>query len=100
MFGFLLSAFRFRCVKLADENTKCSEPIDPEHTLSVRIPLNRRNRNHVNAMYFGVLNVGSDLAAGLLAARYAANSGVQVVPEFAGLKAVSRKSVFLPIAKA
>jgi acyl-coenzyme A thioesterase PaaI-like protein len=31
----------------------------------VRIPLKRRNKNHLNSMYFGVLAVGADLAGGL-----------------------------------
>jgi acyl-coenzyme A thioesterase PaaI-like protein len=33
----------------------------------VLIPLNRRTRNHLNSMYFGVLAAGADCAAGLLA---------------------------------
>jgi acyl-coenzyme A thioesterase PaaI-like protein len=33
----------------------------------VRIPLNRRTRNHLNSMYFGVLACGADCAGGLLA---------------------------------
>jgi acyl-coenzyme A thioesterase PaaI-like protein len=33
----------------------------------VRIPLLRRNRNHLGSMYFGALCVGSDCAAGALA---------------------------------
>jgi len=31
----------------------------------IRIPLKRRNKNHLNSMYFGVLSVGADLAGGL-----------------------------------
>jgi acyl-coenzyme A thioesterase PaaI-like protein len=33
----------------------------------IRIPLNRRTRNHVGSMYFAALAVGADCAAGLLA---------------------------------
>ena len=33
----------------------------------IKIPLKRRNRNHLNSMYFGVLAVGADVAGGLLA---------------------------------
>lgn len=33
----------------------------------VKIPLNRRTRNHYRSMYFGVLAAGADLGAGLLA---------------------------------
>jgi acyl-coenzyme A thioesterase PaaI-like protein len=33
----------------------------------IRIPLNRRTRNHYRSMYFGVMAAGADLGAGLLA---------------------------------
>ena len=33
----------------------------------VKIPLNRRTKNHLNSMYFGVLATGADLAGGLVA---------------------------------
>ena len=33
----------------------------------IKIPIKRRNRNHLNSMYFGVLAVGADVAGGLLA---------------------------------
>src|SRR4051812_28877209 len=33
----------------------------------IEIPLNRRTRNHLRSMYFGVLAVGADLGGGLLA---------------------------------
>ncbi len=33
----------------------------------IKIPLNRRTRNHLNSMYFGVLATGADLAGGLVA---------------------------------
>jgi acyl-coenzyme A thioesterase PaaI-like protein len=35
----------------------------------VKIPLNRRTRNHLGSMYFGTLAVGADVAGGLLAYR-------------------------------
>jgi acyl-coenzyme A thioesterase PaaI-like protein len=35
----------------------------------VKIPLNRRTRNHLNSMYFGTLCVGADCAGGLIAMR-------------------------------
>lgn len=38
-----------------------------EESCSIKIPLNRRTRNHVKSMYFGVLAVGADLAGGLMA---------------------------------
>jgi hypothetical protein len=34
---------------------------------SIKIPLNRLTRNHLNSMYFGTLAIGADAAGGLLA---------------------------------
>lgn len=36
----------------------------------VKIPLKRRNKNHLNSMYLGVLCSGADVAAGLLAVQF------------------------------
>ena len=41
-----------------------------KNSLEVRIKLNRRTRNHLNSMYFGVLSVGADVTGGYLAMRY------------------------------
>ena len=38
-----------------------------ESTLEIKIPLNRRTRNHINSMYFGALSVGADITGGFLA---------------------------------
>tara|TARA_B100001146_G_C15866778_1_gene300086 strand:- start:28 stop:510 length:483 start_codon:yes stop_codon:yes gene_type:complete len=38
-----------------------------EHALEVKIKLNRKTRNHLNSMYFGVLSVGADITGGFLA---------------------------------
>lgn len=38
-----------------------------EDHLEVMIPLNRRNKNHLNSMYFGTLSVGADVTSGFLA---------------------------------
>lgn len=38
-----------------------------ESTLEIKIPLNRRTRNHIKSMYFGALSVGADLTGGFLA---------------------------------
>jgi len=38
-----------------------------EHECRIKIPLNRRTRNHLKSMYFGVLATGADLAGGLVA---------------------------------
>lgn len=36
-----------------------------EKRIVVKLPLNRRSKNHLNSMYFGALAVGADLAGGL-----------------------------------
>ena len=41
-----------------------------ENSLEVKIKLNRRTRNHLNSMYFGVLSVGADVTAGFLAMKF------------------------------
>ena len=41
-----------------------------ETSLEVKIKLNRRTRNHLNSMYFGVLSVGADVTGGFLAFEY------------------------------
>ena len=38
--------------------------------LEVKIKFNRRTKNHLNSMYFGVLSVGGDGAGGLLAMKF------------------------------
>ena len=38
-----------------------------ETTLEIKIPLNRRTRNHINSMYFGALSIGADITGGFLA---------------------------------
>ena len=38
-----------------------------DHVCEVKIPLNRKTKNHLKSMYFGSLAIGADLAAGLAA---------------------------------
>lgn len=52
----------------------------------VRIPLNRRTKNHLKAMYFGVLCVGADCAGGLIAMSQIAESGKKVALVFKDMK--------------
>ena len=35
--------------------------------LEIKIPLNRRTKNHLNSMYFGALSIGADITGGFLA---------------------------------
>ena len=41
-----------------------------EEKIVVKIPFRRRNRNHLNSIYFGALCVGADCTGGLLAMKY------------------------------
>ena len=45
------------------------EHIDDDKAV-ISIPLRRRNKNHFQSMYMGVLATGADVAAGILAFRY------------------------------
>ena len=42
--------------------------------LEVKIKLNRRTKNHLNSMYFGVLSVGADVTGGFLAMKLICNN--------------------------
>jgi len=53
----------------------------------VRIPLMRRTKNHLNAMYFGALCAGADLAGGLVAMRRIQQRGDKVVFVFKDFQA-------------
>ena len=44
----------------------------------VKVPLNRRTKNHLNSMYFGVLAAGADTAGGLIAMRTIQEEGNSV----------------------
>lgn len=46
--------------------------------IEIKIPLNKRTKNHLNSMYFGVLSTGADCAGGLLAMKVAKESGQKV----------------------
>ena len=42
--------------------------------LEVKIKLNRRTKNHLNSMYFGVLSIGADVTGGFLAMKLIRNN--------------------------
>ena len=44
----------------------------------IKIPLNRRTKNHLNSLYFGVLAAGADCAGGILAMKLAKESGANI----------------------
>lgn len=53
----------------------------------LKIPLNRRTRNHLHSLYFGVLAIGADLAAGMLAMKIIKESGRDISLVFKDFKA-------------
>lgn len=48
----------------------------------IKIPLNRRTKNHLNSMYFGALSTGADIAGGLVAMREISKSKKKVSLSF------------------
>ena len=46
--------------------------------MAIRVPLNRKTRNHLHGMYFGVLAAGADCAGGLIAYKAIQESKVKV----------------------
>ena len=55
--------------------------------LELKIKLNRRTKNHLNSMYFGVLAVGADVTGGFLAMRYIQASTSKIALIFKDFKA-------------
>ena len=55
--------------------------------LEIKIKLNRRTKNHLNSMYFGVLAVGADVTGGFLAMRYIKASTSKIALIFKDFKA-------------
>jgi acyl-coenzyme A thioesterase PaaI-like protein len=53
----------------------------------VKIPLNRRTKNHLNSMYFGVLCTGADIAGGYAAMSEITNSRKKVALSFKDFQA-------------
>lgn len=58
-----------------------------DEQLVVRMPLNRRSRNHLNSMYFGALCVGADLAGGFHGFYHADKANCKVRLAFKSFKA-------------
>ncbi len=46
--------------------------------ITVKIPLSRRNKNHLGSMYFGALAIGADCAGGIYAAKLIKESGENI----------------------
>ena len=60
--------------------------IDKDHCI-LKIKLNRKTKNHLNSMYIGALNVGADLAGGILARELTKRSGRKLPPVFKNMQA-------------
>lgn len=58
-----------------------------DERIVVKLPLNRRTKNHLNCMYFGALAIGADCAAGLIAMNRIDASGQKVSLIFQDLHA-------------
>ena len=58
-----------------------------EEKIVVKVPLRRRNKNHLKSMYFGTLCVGADCTGGLLAMRFINERPEQVSLVFKDFKA-------------
>ena len=56
-------------------------------SVTLKIPLIRRNRNHVGSMYIGALAIGADLSSALLALNIVDKSKRKIIPIFKDLKA-------------
>ncbi len=58
-----------------------------DESMTLKIPLTRRTRNHVGSFYFGAFAVGADLSAGLMAMRFIGKQKKKIVPIFKDFKA-------------
>lgn len=58
-----------------------------EEGCEILIPLRRRNKNHLNSMYFGALAVGADVAPGLLCFYLAEKHRLKLLFAFKSMKA-------------
>ena len=58
-----------------------------EDKIEVLIPLKRRNKNHLNSMYFGVLAVGADVAGGFMAMSKSQSRGEVISLAFKAVEA-------------
>lgn len=58
-----------------------------QQTVVVKIPFRRRNKNHLNSLYFGVMAVGADVAGGFMAMHKAQQRGGHVSLAFKAVKA-------------
>ena len=73
-FGFFKVPMIFYCrPKVIDIN---------ENSVTVKISLNRRTKNHVGSMYLGALSVGADITSAMLALELIKQSNRKIIPIF------------------
>ena len=73
-FGFFKVPMIFYCrPKVIDIN---------ENSVTVKISLNRRTKNHVGSMYLGALSVGADITSAMLALELIKESDRKIIPLF------------------
>ncbi len=58
-----------------------------DEEIIVKLPCNRRNKNHLNSMYFGALSIGADLAGGFHGLYHAEKSKLKVSLAFKSFQA-------------
>ncbi|WP_174269576.1 DUF4442 domain-containing protein [Vibrio ichthyoenteri] len=58
-----------------------------QNKVEVVIPLKKRNKNHLNSMYFGVLAVGADVAGGFMAMSKSQARGERISLAFKAVQA-------------
>ena len=79
LFGFTRIPLIFFCRPRVIKITNTS--------LEVKIKLNRRTRNHMHSMYFGVLSVGADVTGGFMAMEYIRENNSNISLIFKDFKA-------------
>lgn len=58
-----------------------------DEQIIVKLPCNKRNKNHLNSMYFGALSIGADLAGGFHGLYHAKKSNLNVSLAFKAFEA-------------
>ena len=74
LFGLLKVPMIYYCKpKVVDIN---------QDSVTVKISLNRRTKNHVGSMYLGALSVGADITSAMLALELIKESNKKIIPIF------------------
>jgi len=64
-----------------------------DSTCAIKIPFNRRTRNHLNSIYIGALVIGADLAGGVMVLNKTQDQPAKIMPVFKDMKADFLKRV-------